>query len=210
MLDGTNKNFIFAEGENIISLVRQAKFKLCLALSLPVLLIALAFFFLYPLFSLGKKGIIIFGLLLVIGLLLVLRNIFIWYAKLFIITNLRITDIDRQGIFKKIVSDIPLKKIQDVFYQSKGIVQTIGGLGNLEIILTDAKTKIEFKDIKNPQKIQNLILQLRSESEGGKIDIKQLSAQELVNLVKKIKAEVGPERFNRILEQAGDEKIESN
>jgi len=207
------KNLILNDDEGVIRIIRQSWLKLAFNLILPVLLIMLPFFFLYPLFSFGNKGILVFSLTLVVGILLLLRNIIIWSWRTFIITNQRIIDIDQQGIFKKTVSDIPLAKIQDVYYQIKGIWQTLTRIGDINVILLDNKTKIEIKNIPKPHKTQQLILQLKADTFKEKLDSTNLSAQELVNLVKKIKAGLGEEKFNEIIKESGAEKekiIEDN
>ncbi len=199
------KNLILNEDELAVKIIRQSLLKLIISLTLPTILIILPFFFLYSLFYWGNLGIIIFFSLLAIGLLWLIRNIIIWYWQTFIITNQRIVDIDQKGIFQKVVSDIPLTKIQDIFYQTKGIWQTLTHTGNINIVLTDSKTKIEIRNVVRPNKIQQLILQLKNDTLKEKLETTKLSAQELVGLVKKIKAGIGEEKFNEILRQP-DEK----
>lgn len=204
------KNLILNEDESLIKIIRQPWLKLVISLILPVILILLPFFFLYPLFYWGNKGIIIFASLLLIGLVRLIRNIIIWYWQIFIITNQRIVDIDQKGLFQKTVSDISLTKVQDVFYKIKGVWQTLTRLGDVNIILDDKKTRIEIKNIRQPRKIQQLILQLKAETLKDKLEVTQLSAQELINLVKKIKAGIGEDKFKEIVGEEKNQEIEES
>lgn len=194
-------NISINDNETVLKTIRQSKCRLIFGLTPAALVIVACFFFFYLLFSWGNYGIIIFILLLLTGIILLTRGFVVWYYKIFIITNQRVIDIDQQRIFYREVSDIPLIKIQDVFYRIKGIIQTMTRTGNIEIMFNDNKTKIEIKNIPQPQKIQQLIIQLKNDFRGinSNLDNTTLSAEELVNLVKKIKAGLGEEKFKEII-----------
>ncbi|MFA6215225.1 MAG: PH domain-containing protein [Patescibacteria group bacterium] len=202
------KNLALNDDEKILKIVRQSGLKLLTSSILPAILIILPFFLLYPLFSLGNKGIAIFASLLFLGIIWFSRNWVIWSWKIFIISNQRIIDLDQQGIFKKVVSDISLAKIQDVFYEIKGLKQTLTRIGDIHIILNDGKTKIELSDVAQPQNVQRLILQLKTDTFQEKLENTKLSAQELVELVKKIKAGIGEDKFNQILQEQDKKNLE--
>lgn len=196
------RSLILNEDEMIIKTIRQTGTMLIISLFLPVVLIILPFFFMFFLFNRGNPGIVIFFITLIIGIFWLIRSIVIWYFKIFIITSQRIIDIDQKGLFQKIVSNVYLTKIQDVYYQTRGIFQTLGKIGNIYIIITDSKTKIEIINISQPYRIQQLILQAKADTLKEKLDSTQLSAQELLNLVKKIKAGIGEEKFNEIIKSS--------
>lgn len=198
------KNLILNEDEDIAKLVRQPAAKLVTSLVLPIGLIVMAFFFLYPLFSLGNIGMTIFLALILISLIWLVRNIITWYWQVFIITSQRIIDIDQKGIFQKVVSDIPLTKIEDVFYKIKGFWQTVTRIGTVSVILDDNKTKIKIENIAQPRKIQQLILRLKADTLKEKMDSTNLSAQELIGMIKKIKAVIGEEKFQKIISESDD------
>jgi len=203
------ENLISNAEEKIIKTVRQSWLTLLISLLLPVLLIGLSFFFLYPLFNWGNKGIFIFSAILIIGSIGLIRNVIIWYWNTLIITNQKIVDIDQKGIFQKMVSDIQLGKIQDVFYQIKGIGQTLTQTGNLYISLANTKTKIKVNNIARPQKIQQLILELKADKSKEDYNLDQLSAHRLLILLERIKTEIGKDKFDEILNKE-KVKIEEN
>ncbi|HLC89825.1 MAG: hypothetical protein A3J65_00850 [Candidatus Buchananbacteria bacterium RIFCSPHIGHO2_02_FULL_45_11b] len=202
------KNLILNDDEQFIQAVRQSKNQLFFALIPPLILILAPFFFLFPLFARGNLGAAIFFASLLLGLVWALRLFIVWYYRVFIITNQRLIDVDQQGVFTRIVSSEPLIKIQDVFYQIKGVWQTFARCGTVRITIAESKTAIEIRNIPQPQKIQQLILQLKADTLREKFDTTSLSAQELVNLVKKIKAGLGEDKFKQILEES-DEPEES-
>lgn len=181
-------------------IVRQSPWRLTSSAAPPAILIILTFLLFFPLFARGKAGISLFFAALIIGAVWLGRNFIIWKMSTLLITNQRIIDADQQGLFRKTVSDVPLSKIQDVFYRVNGLQQTVSRVGNVKIILNDQKTAIEAKNINQPAAIQQLILQLRSETLHDRLDTTNLSAQELIELVKKIKAGLGEEKFKKVLE----------
>lgn len=202
------KNLILNEDEQFIQAIRQSKNQLIFALIPPLILILAPFFFLFPLFARGNLGAAIFFASLSIGLVWALRLFIVWYYRVFIITSQRVIDIDQRGVFSRIVSSEPLAKIQDVFYQIKGVWQTLTKCGTIRITIAESKTAIEIQNISQPQRVQQLILQLKADTLREKFDTTSLSAQELVNLVKKIKAGLGEDKFKQILDESEESKLE--
>ncbi|OGY50947.1 MAG: hypothetical protein A2951_01060 [Candidatus Buchananbacteria bacterium RIFCSPLOWO2_01_FULL_56_15] len=187
-------------GEQLVLMVRQSPLQLVRAAMLPTLIIIAVFFMLFPLFAQGTVGIIIFAAMVTAGTLWLVRAFIVWYYRTLTITTKRIIDVDQQKLFNKTVSEVPLEKIQDVFYRVRGLGQTISRVGNVYLVLDDQKTRIEALNVSQPQKIQQLILKLRSETLHDRLDTTKLSAQELIELVKKIKAGLGEEQFKKIID----------
>lgn len=193
-------SFILDDNEEVIEIIRQAKGGLINIIFLGSLLIILPFFFLFNLFYWGTIGISVFFISIMVGVFIIIRKIFIWYFKSLVITTIRIIDIDQQSLFSRIVSEIPLDKIQDVFYRIKGVRQTVSRIGDIQITLMKDKTKIVVQNVSRPQKIQQLILQLRKNFTETKNQEKDLSAKELLGLVKKIKSNIGENKFKELIE----------
>jgi len=190
-------------GEQLVLLVRQSPVQLVRSAAVPTVIIIAAFFMLFPLFAQGTVGIIIFAAMVTAGTLWLVRAFIVWYYRTLTITTKRIIDVDQQKLFNKPVSEVPLEKIQDVFYRVRGVGQTLSRAGNVSLILDDKKPRIEAQNVSQPQKIQQLILQLRSETLHDRLDTAKLSAQELIELVRKIKAGLGEEQFKKILDDDG-------
>jgi len=192
------KNLNLNSDEELLKIVQRSRWHLFLALLPALILIILPFFLLAPLFYWGTAGRVIFFVLLAVGLSILIKKIITWRGTALLITNQRLVDIDREKLFFKVVSDIPLTKIQDVFYQIKGLNQVISRTGNVQIILAETKTKIEIKDVSWPQRVQQLILQLKNEASKEVFNAAKLSADELIRLVEKIKAGIGEDKFREI------------
>ena len=199
-------NYILNTDERLVTVIRQSVLILIFKLTIPSIIIIVPFFFLYPLFNQGWWGIFIFVISVGIGLMLMAKKITIWSQQKLIITTKRLIDIDQKGIFQKIVSDIPLDKIQEIFYQIKGVVQTISRLGNLHIILSDGKSKIQIYNVSQPYKTQQLILDLKKDLTANDAISDKTDVDEFINLAKKVKTEIGQERFNEIINQLNNHK----
>lgn len=124
------------------------------------LLLALSFFFLFPLFSFGYWGEALFFFLILLDVVYALKNFIIWYYNAFVVTNRRVVDVDQRGFFEQIVSEAPYEKIQDVSYRRKGIWQTIFRYGDVRIQMVDASAGLEIRNVRGPEKIQELISHL--------------------------------------------------
>ena len=198
------KNFNLDEKEEVIRVVRQSKYQSIAKSILPVILIIVPFFFLFALFSWGLWGMAIFFITVIAGIIWLANTWVVWYFKVLVITNNRIVDIDQQTIFKRTVSDITFNKIKDVIYRIKGFSQTLTRVGDILILLTDDKTKIEFENIFRPQKIQQLILQFKNDGIKDTLNTTKLSAQELLKLVQKIKTGIDEEKFKKIVDKEPD------
>jgi len=208
-----SKDVILNDGELLIRTMRRSWLKLLGAIILPLIIIIADFFFLFRLmFYWANVGLVVFLTILLIGVFWLARCAIVWYYQVFIITSQRIFDIDQKGIFKKTVSSVPLIKIQDVFYEVSGAGQTLTKTGNVSILVADGKTKIEVKNISEPQRIQQLILRLKEDTMQEKLETTELSAKELIELVKKIKAGIGEKKFEEIInlsEKDSDDEVEA-
>lgn len=198
------KELILNEGESVVKIFRQSKFVLSFNLLIPILFILAPFFLLFLLFSYGKWGVYVFAFTLTLGLLLLIRQFVVWKFKTLIVTTDRIIDIDQKGLFKRTVSNILLSKIDDVFYKINGPIQVLAKIGNLYITMAENKGGLELKNISRPQRAQQLILQLKSDTLKEKFNTTKLSAEELVELVKRIKTGIGEKKFNQIINDAID------
>jgi len=202
-----SRKLILNDDEKIYRVVRQSGLVLFYSLIIPIILIGLPFFFLYPLFNFGNAGIAVFFIVLLVGLTVLARNVSVWYLKVLIITNQRVVDIDKKGLFQKIVSNIPLEKIQDVYYRIKGVRQTLSRLGTIHIVLPK-NVKIEFKNIPNPQRAQQLIIDLRTSLIKNRFDEQAGLGQKSLNLLNKIKDMIPQRQLREILGDKDYELIE--
>lgn len=190
------------EGEEIICLVRRYYLTYAFHIFLALVFVLLPFFFLYPLFRWGTAGVIIFILALAFGLIFALRQSVIYYQNALVVTKERILDFDQKGLFERVVSESTYDKIQDVSFRIKGIMPTLFNYGDLEIQTAGSQANLEIKDIAEPQKIQDTIIQIQREVTAKKAP-DDLTAKELVDLVMRIKKGMTDEQFSQLLSSDG-------
>ncbi|MBX7160579.1 MAG: PH domain-containing protein [Acidimicrobiia bacterium] len=85
-----------------------------------------------------------------------------WAMRHFVLTTERV--ISRSGVFAKRAIDIPLDTINDIHF-SQSIIERICGSGNLVISSASEFGNNEFRFIRDPEKVQNLIYHQREEAE---------------------------------------------
>lgn len=155
--------------ESIQAMVRRHLVSLLPSLFLAMLFIVIPFFFLFPLFSYGLAGVIIFGVSVVLGILWSMRTFFLWHADVLIITNLRIVDVDQRGLLSRKVTEAQYENIQDVSWKREGVFQTIFRMGSVQVQTAGSSQTIEAHGVPFPQKVHELINDLR----GQIVDVKK-------------------------------------
>lgn len=149
------------EQERIIATVRRYGLTYFWHGLLIVALISSSFFFMFWLFAHDWWGQTLFGLDLGIGLLLLIRVLFLWQKNQLIVTTHRVVDIDQQGFFEKTISEVPYDQIEDVSGKIKGVFGTIFRYGEINIQTGAGKVQIVLQKIKQPVALQQQINELR-------------------------------------------------
>jgi len=147
--------------ETIKNLIRKHVVTVIPQLALALVFIVIPFFFLFPLFSLGIFGVVIFFALVLIGIFIALRLLYIWDADSLIITNYRIVDIDQSGILSRRVSEINLSDIKHTSWNKKGILQTLFNMGTVTIRSNNSDVELELNNVSRPQAIHEEINNLK-------------------------------------------------
>lgn len=119
----------------------------------------------------GKLGILAFfpsGFELIIilawyliSLAIAMENFLDWFFNVYIVTNLRIVDIDFVNLIYKNVSDANIDKIQDVSYNMGGVIRTIFNFGNVVIQTAAEIEQFEFDAVPNPARVVKILEDLR-------------------------------------------------
>lgn len=143
--------------ETIVSMFRSHSFKM-VSRAVPLIIALMALFlFVFPLFSFGVIGIIIFFLLFFAGIFFLLRNVTNWLGTYCVLTNRRLLCIQRTGFFKKDVNEILLENITELSYITKGVVQTLFHFGNVRLALIASRGEFIIPDIGQPQAILDIL-----------------------------------------------------
>jgi len=176
------------ENEQIIQIVRKHWITLAAPLLKAVVAAALPFFFITFLLASPLGGAILAGWLALCLLYAAYESI-TWYLDSFIITNLRIIDIDQRGLFRRSVSETEIDKIQDVTYSINGIIATIFGYGSCLVETAGSQNLISLDHIHRPHELQELLVQIQREyKEEHSENQQELTARQLLDLLEQQKA----------------------
>ena len=86
-----------------------------------------------------------------------------YYLDISLVTTERIIDIDQEGLFGRVVSEMNLSKIQDVKSEVKGIVATVFNYGLVEVESAGAEENFHFSQCPNPHHVRQRILELAAQ-----------------------------------------------
>ncbi len=199
------------DDEQLIRIVRRYWLTFFLSLFASSLLVLIPFFFLIPLFSAGTIGVIGFSIFLFFGSFILARNIAVAYFNSFIVTDRRVIDYDQKGLFDRTVTEATYNRVQDISYRIKGVLSTMMNYGSVVIQTAGTQPNLELKNVKAPQKIQQLIADLQNHYENerefeNKIDDNNnefdgLNSDELAESLGKIKKALGEEKFNKLIKE---------
>ncbi|MFH1509024.1 MAG: hypothetical protein ABIE68_02580 [bacterium] len=127
-------------------------------------------------------GIFLFFFVLSISLGYVTYHWITWYFDIFIITNLRIIDVDQHTIFRRTVSEVTLENIQDVTYEITGFVSATFNYGIVKVQSASAIPSIQMEYVKDPKQTQELISKLAHDiREKNQV----VNAEELIRILQK-------------------------
>jgi len=97
-------------------------------------------------------------LLFILGLLI--YGFVDFYLDVYIVTDRRIVDIAQNGLFKRTISELNLRQIQDVKATVTGIASTLLHFGDVNIQTAGDKPNFVFQAIPHPYEISKKILDL--------------------------------------------------
>lgn len=121
--------------------------------------------------------IIVFGsiwLLFILGLLIFGFTDF--YLDVYIITDRRIVDIAQNGFFKREISELNLRQIQDVSAQVDGVFATLLHYGNVNIQTAGEREIFSFESIPHPYEISKQILDIHEKYIKGEAEEQKFSS----------------------------------
>lgn len=115
-------------------------------------------------------------LLLVASVLWFLQRLIAWYSTNFVVTTDRC--IYREGIISKRGIEIPLERINTVFF-NQGPIERLVRAGDLRIESAGEMGIQHFEDVRDPVRVQNILYQEMEENENRKFDRVRQPAQPL-------------------------------
>lgn len=184
------------EGEAEIELIRPHPITMMPSVGVGAILLIIDFFLVAWWFRLGNAGVIGFALGLGLAGFLIGRGWFEWSHNALLITTHRIMDITQRGFFRRTMAEATYDKIQDVRSSVSGIWSTIFQFGSVVVQTAGSQTSIEIHGLRRPQSVQQLIAETQAAAARSAHD--DLSAEELVAMVERLKRHLGPEEFQRV------------
>jgi len=124
------------------------------------LFIALSLSLMFALFEKGVWGQVGFALLFGFGTFVLLRTYFIWRGNVCIITSDRVVDVHQDGLFKRVISEVPMDRIEEVTSVVQGIFGNMFKYGSVTIRTTDERVGIVIDYVRRPTNIQQMIQQM--------------------------------------------------
>jgi hypothetical protein len=80
-----------------------------------------------------------------------------WYFNVYIVTTMRIVEINFSNLINKKVSDAEVTKIQDVSYTSGSFMRTMFNFGNVFIQTAADVQEFKFDSVPNPEKVAKIL-----------------------------------------------------
>lgn len=192
------------DAEDVKLVVRRHPVTLAPGLLLAALLIVVPFFFLFRLFGFGIIGVVIFGLSILVGAAIAVKTILLWNADVFIITTLRVVDVDQRGLFARFVTEAPLATIQDVSWNRHGIVDTLWKIGSLKVQTVGTSADILVRRVAHPERIHELLNDLRHTTVPARVDLPPDQRERLRKLMTLLEV-LPPASIDRIEQAIKDE-----
>ena len=144
-------------GEEVRAIYHRHGMTLMMRLTPFAVALIILFLFLFPLFSLGVRGVVVFAVILLFCITFSVRTIISWIGSVTILTNVRLLLVERFGFFKRRVSEMKLDQIFKVSYEVQGIRQSLGRYGTLILVVMYTGENMFINDIPNPQDALNEI-----------------------------------------------------
>jgi len=110
------------------------------------------------LFLLFPKILLLWAAWLFIGMLGMLYHFVDWYFDAWIITDIGIIDVERNGLFDKQSKRVEYEMIDGIEYKITGVWSTIFNFGNLSIDTMGTNMSLLLKDAANPKKLEKIIM----------------------------------------------------
>lgn len=83
-----------------------------------------------------------------------------WSTTVFIITNERVIDINRKGMFNKTVTEAEFRNIQEVLYEINGLIATLFKVGN--VLVKTLEGTIAMQGIYKPENIYKIVIEIKN------------------------------------------------
>ena len=97
-----------------------------------------------------------------------LERFLLWYFNVYLVTDKRVIDVDVSNFLQRKISETPLSNIQDVTFESAGLMGTLLNIGHVYIQTAAVTREFDFHLVGNPDRVHDIITdQLRLQRHHG-------------------------------------------
>ncbi len=154
------------EGERLRAVIRCHAASAIPGLAGAALLIALPFFFLFPLIKLGFIGAALISISLGGGLYLALKTLMLWDANALVVSDRRVVCVRQHGLWSRAVTEWPLLGLT-VSVERRGLPDAVFRTGTLLFIGRASSASVDFGPIAFPERVADLLTGLRDAGNAG-------------------------------------------
>jgi len=105
-----------------------------------------------------------------ITLAFIFEEFLIWFFNVYLVTDERIIDVDFISLAYRRITDAQIEKIQDITYQTGGLLKSIFDYGDIYIQTAAEKQRIDFESVPSPDKVVKVLNQLIIQEQQEKIE----------------------------------------
>lgn len=98
-----------------------------------------------------------------VGLVGYVYHLIDWYFDAWLLTNVGVIDIERNGLFDVTSTRIEYHMIEGIAYNIKGFWATFFNFGDITIDKLGAQTSVILKDASNPKKLERTVMRYQEE-----------------------------------------------
>lgn len=81
-----------------------------------------------------------------------------YHLDVWVLTDQRIVNIEQEGLFDRVISELNLSKVQDVTSEVHGQIQTLFDFGNVYIQTAAEQQRFAFLQIAHPEEVARLVV----------------------------------------------------
>ena len=166
----------YHDDEILLAFLRRHWFVMFLnaVLFLFLMVLPIAIFYLIPTFLVGLlsdtawEGVLVmfFGSYYLMMWLFFFASLVDYYLDVWIVTSERIIDIQQISLFRHVVAEQRIVRVQDVTSQVQGIIPTFLNYGNVNIQTAGEIERFVFEQVPNPERVKKLIFQAYEDAVG--------------------------------------------
>ncbi len=184
------------DGERLILVVHPTLLIQAWRIAAVAVLFFAPIFFLYPLFGWPFYGLLIFWLLLSWSIIWGLKIFIKWRGTVLLVTSQRLILSKKKKLFDRLVSSLTFDQISDISLRQKGLWSSLGGYSTLSYVSIPTQKRLHFAGVRRAEAVVQVILSSAGHQPASPVIN---SVEELQNMLRNIKQELGREKFINLL-----------